>query len=135
MYVFYGGVVITRLCLFFKDDNNHEEEAAPPTHPLLEAAGDPHPHQRRRRGSRGPDYVCPFLGCVERTRKMRDHVTLVHLYSVFRRSVPPKVGAGLRYRILVWSATTYWEKALRWRTWPKMFPQGRSSEIFELAGL
>lgn len=65
MYVFYGGVVITRLCLFFKDDNNHEEEAAPPTHPLLEAAGDPHPHQRRRRGSRGPDYVCPFLGCVE----------------------------------------------------------------------
>lgn len=100
-----GGVVINRLCLFFSNNDNHEEEEAPPpAHPLPGAAGDPCPRQRRRRGSRGPDSVCPFLGCVGRTRKMRDHVTLVHLHPVFRGSVPPVAGAGLRYRVLLWLA-------------------------------
>lgn len=35
---------------------------------------------------------------------MRGHVTLVHLHPVFRMSVPPEAGAGLRYRVLLWLA-------------------------------
>lgn len=48
--------------------------------------------------------MCPFLWRVERSRKMRDHVTLTHLHPVFRRSVPPVSDDGLRYKILLWLA-------------------------------
>lgn len=35
---------------------------------------------------------------------MRGHATLTHLHPVFRRSLPPEVGASLRYRVLLWLA-------------------------------
>uniref|UniRef100_A0A8W8MEI4 PHD-type domain-containing protein n=1 Tax=Magallana gigas TaxID=29159 RepID=A0A8W8MEI4_MAGGI len=64
----------------------------------------PPPGAARRRGSRGPSSTCPFLGCLVRTRTMRNHVTVAHLHPVFRRSVPPEAGASLRYRVLMWMA-------------------------------
>lgn len=87
-----GGMVINRLCLFFR---NNEEEAAPPAQPFPGAAGNP----QRRRGSRGPSSIYPFLGCHVRSRTMRGHVTLAHLHPVFRRSLLPRWGpaSGTEY--------------------------------------
>lgn len=96
-------------------------EGAPPlAQPLPGAAEESCPDYRRSiRGSRLPESVCPFLGCVERSRKMRDHVTLKHLHPVFRRSVPPVSVANLRHRILEWLACHL---------------LGRGASLLELAG-
>lgn len=110
-------IVKNRLCLFFRNNNNHDEGAAPPpASPSPGAVGDPcpYPHSRRR-DSRGPDSVCPFLGCVERSRKMGDHVTLGHLHSC----------SG-------WRATC-WEWGPPYWTWPAMCRPVRCSETLRPA--
>ena len=51
--------------------------------------GGPERAKYRRHSHRGTrESTCPMPGCRCRTRKMRDHVTLVHLYPLFLREVP-----------------------------------------------
>lgn len=110
-----GGMSINRLFLFYRDNDDYDEEEAPQAHPFPGAAG--------RRGSRGPGSTCPFLGCLVRTRTMRNHVTVAHLHPVFRRSVPPEAGPASGTACSCGWPTTCWEKEPPSRTWRGTSPR------------
>uniref|UniRef100_K1QHU8 Uncharacterized protein n=1 Tax=Magallana gigas TaxID=29159 RepID=K1QHU8_MAGGI len=74
--------------------DDEEPGARGPAHP-----GDGPLHHRRR----SPLSSCPFPNCPERTHKLRNHVTLYHLHTVFRRSVPlGDEATSMRLRVCEW---------------------------------